>query len=170
MPNVLMSAVDARIQAVGSRALVVGLDAYLALLDAESVTAFMSELRSRLDTNALNADYLLSDHSNPSFAPRYEESRSVVFIEGNEETLELLSVQAYSNKWVKCGGINGYKQLLGQMSQFEPSGNYTLILAGLTEKQAGIGSAVTFVLDTHEVAVQHYGLDVEFDDATLGNL
>lgn len=170
MPNVLMSAVDAKIQAVGSRALVVGLDAYLALLDAEGVTAFMSELRSRLDANALNVDYMLSAHSNPSFAPRYEESRSVVFIEGSEETLEPLSVQAYSDKWVKSCGVLGFKRLLGQMSQFEPSGTYTLILSGLNEKQAGIGNAVTFVLDTHDVAVQHYGLNAEFDDATLEQL
>lgn len=167
MPNVLMDAVDTKIQALGRRAVVVGLDAYIALLDAESVTAFMTELRSRLDANALNADFLLSTRSNLNFDPRYEESRSVVFIEGNEETLEPLSVQAYSDKWVKSSGLIGYKQLLGQMNQFEPSGNYTLILTGLTEKQASIGNAVTFVLDIHEVAVQHYGLDAEFDDATL---
>lgn len=170
MPNVLMNAVDAKIQALGCRAVVVELDAYLALLDTESVTAFMSELRSRLDANALNADYLLSAHRNPSFAPRYEESRSVVFIEGDEITLNPLSVFAYSDRWVKSGGANGYKQLLGQMGYFEPSGNYTLILAGLTEKQAGIGNAVTFVLDAHEVALQYYGLNAEFDDATLEQL
>ena len=167
MPNVLMSAVDAKIQALTSRAMVVGLDAYLALLDAEGVTAFLSELRIRLDGNVLNADYLLSVHSNPNFAPRYEEARSVVFIEENEVALEPLSIQAYSDKWVKSGGIIGYKQLLGQMSQYEPSGNYTLILTGLTEKQAGISNAVSFILNTRDVAAQHYGLDVDLDDATL---
>ena len=53
------------------------------------------------------------------------------------------------------------------MSPYEPSGNYTLILAGLTEKQAGIGNAVSFVLDTRDVATLHYGLDADLDDATL---
>jgi hypothetical protein len=170
MPNVLMSAVDVAIRAMECRAVVVGLDSYLALLDAESVSVFMSELCSRLDNNKLNTDYLLSVRNKPNFLPRYEESRSVVFIEGNEETLEPLSVQAYSDKWVKSGGVNGYKQLLKQMSQFEPSGNYTLILAGLTEKQAGIGNAVTFVFDPHDVAVAYYGLDAEFDDVALEQL
>ncbi|MGE5372837.1 MAG: BREX-4 system phosphatase PglZ [Solirubrobacterales bacterium] len=170
MPNVLMSAIDAKIQALTSRALVVGLDAYLALLDAESLIAFMSELRSRLDANALNADYLLSAHSNPNFAPRYEEARSVVFIEGNEETLEPLSIQAYSDKWVKSDGVAGYKQLLGQMSQYEPSGNYTLILAGLTDRQAGIGNAVRFVLETRDVAAHYYCIDADLDEATLESL
>ncbi|NLV22348.1 MAG: BREX-4 system phosphatase PglZ [Syntrophomonadaceae bacterium] len=168
MPNVLMNAVDARIQALSGRALVVGMDAYLALLDAESATAFMSELRNRLDGNALNADYLLSALRKPNFAPRYEESLSIISIEnGNDEVLDPLSIQAYSDRWIKSGGVIGYKQLLGKMSPYEPSGNYTLILAGLTEKQAGIGNAVSFVLETRDVATQHYGLDADLDDATL---
>ncbi|HWR29158.1 MAG TPA: BREX-4 system phosphatase PglZ [Negativicutes bacterium] len=167
MPNVLMSVIDSKIQALSGRALVVGLDAYLTLLDAEGVTVFMSELRSRLDGNTLNVDYLLSISNKPNFTPQYEEARNVIFIEGNEETLEPLSIQAYSDKWVKSGGIIGYKQLLAQLSQYAPSGNYTLILTGLTEKQAGINNAVSFILNTRDVAAQHYGLDVDLNDTTL---
>lgn len=167
MPNVLMGAIDAKIRASDCRALVVGLDSYLALLDSDSVSIFMSELCSRLDNNRLNANYLLSARNKPNFLPRYEEARSVMIIEGNEETIEPLSVHAYSDKWVKSGGINGYKQLLEQMGQFEPFGNYTLILSDLLEKQAGIGNAVTFVLSSREIAVQHYELDAEFDETTL---
>ncbi len=167
MPNVLMSAVDAKIEALDCRAVVIGLDSYLALLDSDSVSVFMSEVCIRLDKNSLNADYLLSLHNKPNFLPRYEEARSVVVIENDEEILEPLSIQAYSDKWGTDGGANGYKQLLEQMGQFEPFGNYTLILTGLTGKQAGIGNAVTFILETHEVAVKRYGLDAEFDDATL---
>lgn len=170
MPHVLMNAVDAKIEALGCRAFVVGLDSYLALLDSDSVSVFMSELCRRLDNNRLNANYLLSAHNKPKFLPRYEEARSIVIIVGNDEHHEPLSVHAYSDKWVKSGGVNGYKQLLGQMGKFEPFGNYTLILAGLTERQAGIGNAVTFALDTHEVAVQCYGLNAEFDNATLEQL
>ena len=167
MPNVLMCAVDAKIQALTSRAVVVGLDAYLALLDAEGVTAFFSELRIRIDRNLLNADYLLSAHSNLNFAPRYEEARSVVIIEGNEEEIEVLRIMAYSDKWVKSGGFLGYKQLLGHLKQYEPSGTYKLILPNLTNRQVGIGNAVSFILNIRDVAVQHYGLDVDLDDATL---
>ena len=170
MPDVVMATVDAEIQKLNGRAFVVGLDAYLALLNTENVAFFMSELRSRLDDNKLNADYLLSAHTKPNFVSRYEESRSVVVIEDKEETLEPLSIMAYSDKWVKSVGCFGYKKLLGQMSQYEPSGNYTLVLAGLIEKQAGIGNAVTFVLETRDVAVQHYKLDVDLDESTLGTL
>lgn len=167
MPNVLMSAVDAKVGALNGRALVIGLDAYFAVLDTEGITVFISELRSRLDNNALNADYLLSVHSNLHLMPRYEEARSVVFIEGNEEELEALRIMAYSDKWVKSGGLVGYKQLLGQLDQYEPSGSYRLILPNLTDKQAGIGNAVSFVLDTRDVAAQLFGLDAELTDATL---
>ncbi len=167
MPNVLMSAVDTKVGALNGRALVIGLDAYLALLDTESTTVFISELRSRLDNNALNADYLLSIHSNLNLVPRYEEARSVIFIEGNEEELEALRIMAYSDKWVKSGGLVGYKQLLDQLDQYEPSGIYTLILPDLTDKQAGIGNAVSFMLETRDIAAQLYELDTDLDDTTL---
>ena len=171
MPNVLMNAVDTRIQALSKRALVVGLDAYLALLDTESAAVFMSELRNRIDGDILNVDYMLSIHNKPHLLPRYEESLSIVNIEGGDsDVFEPFSVQAYSDKWVKSGGTHGYKQLLGQMNQFEPTGNHTLILAGLAEKQAGIGNAVSFVLDSRDVAVQRYGLDVDLNNTTLEEL
>jgi hypothetical protein len=170
MPNALMPILDDRIQAVGSRAVVVGLDAYLALLDAQGGTAFMSELRSRLDANSPNADYLLNVNNKPNFEPRYEERRSIVFIEGDEEILEPLNVQAYSDKWVKSGGVTGYKQLLKQIGEYAPSGTYTLILANLTERQAGIGNAINFVLGTREIAIGLYGLDADLRDETLENL
>lgn len=170
MPHVLMNVIDAKIRALNCRAVVVGLDAYLALLDPDGVSIFMAELCSRLDSNTINADYLLSIYNKPDFLPRYEEARSVIVIEGNEETLEPLSVQAYSDKWVKSGGANGYKQLLEQMGEFEPFGNYTLILEGLTEKQAGIGNTVAFVLNVRDVAACYYGMDVDMDDNTLEQL
>ena len=168
MPNVLMSALDAKITALGCRAVVVGLDGYISLLNADAVTALMSELRNRLDTDVLNADYLLSVQSKPDFAPRYQESRSVVVIDGNAEELEQLNIQAYSDKWVKTGGLIGYKALLSQSAfQYEPFGEHTLILKDLVETQAGIGNAVTFILGTRDVAAQYYGIDADLDDTTL---
>lgn len=168
MPNVLMSELDAKITALGCRAVVVGLDGYISLLNADAVITFMSELRNRLDKDALNADYLLSVQSKPDFAPRYQESLSVVIIDGNAEELEQLNIQAYSDKWVKTGGLIGYKALLAQNAfQYEPFGEHTLILKDLTAPQAGIGNAVTFVLRIRDVAAQHYGVDADLDDTTL---
>ncbi len=53
MPDALMNNIDAKIEALGCRAIVVGLDSYLALLDSVSVSVFMSELMSRLDNSIL---------------------------------------------------------------------------------------------------------------------
>lgn len=168
MPSGLMRALDAKITALDQRAIVIGLDGYISLLAADGVTAFMSELRSRIDNGLLDVDYLLSVHSNPDFAPRYQESRSVVIIDGNEEELEQLSVRAYSDRWVKTDGFYGYKELLSQNTfQYEPFGEHMLILKNSTEAQAGIGNAVTFVLDIRDVAAQHHGIDADLDDATL---
>jgi hypothetical protein len=168
MPNVMMDALDAKINALGCRAVVIGLDGYIALLNANAVTALMSELRSRLDADVLNADYLLSVSSKPDFAPRYQESLSVVIIDDDVEELEQLSVKAYSDKWVKTGGFIGYRELLSQTAfQYEPFGEHTLILKGLTEVQAGIGNVVTYVLGIRDVAAQHYGIDADLGDTTL---
>lgn len=168
MPDAVMSALDAKINSLSCRAIILGLDAYISLLSTDAVAVFKSELRNRLDTNELNADYLISAHNNPDFVPRYQESRSVLIIEGNEEEGEQLSIQAYSDKWVKTGGLIGYKALLSQNAfQYEPFGEHTLILKDLTEPQAGIGNAVIFVLDTRDVAAWHYGIDADLDDTTL---
>ena len=109
MPNAIMSALDAKIRSVNDRAIVVGIDAYLSLLTDESVTAFMVELRNRIDVCSPNADYLLSEHNKPDFDPRYKESLSVIYISGNEECLDPLSIEAYSNEWIKSETVVGYK-------------------------------------------------------------
>ena len=168
MPDTVLSVLDAKINVLTGRAIVIGLDSYISLLSADGVAVFKSELRSRLDANELNADFLLSVHSKLDFAPRYKESRSIVVIDGNEEDLDPISIRAFSSKWVKTGGFNGYKELLSQNAfQYEPFGEHTLILSDLTEAQAGIGNAVTFVLGARNVAVQHYGIDADLDNTTL---
>ena len=168
MPDTVMAVLDAKINALNGRGIVIGLDSYISLLSADAVAVFKSELRSRLDANELNAEFLLSVHSKPDFAPRYQESRSVVIIDGNAEELEPLSIRAFSDKWVKAGGFKGYKELLSQNAfQYEPSGEHVLILKDLTEAHAGIGNAITFVLGIRDIAAQHYGIDTDLDDTAL---
>ena len=168
MPDTIMSVLDANINVLNGRVIVIGLDSYISLLSADGVAVFRSELRSRLDANELNADFLLSVHNNPDFAPRYQEARSVVIINGNEEELDPLSIRAFSDKWVKTGGFKGYKELLSQNAfQYESSGEHTLILKDLIEAQAGIGNAVTFILDIRDVAAQHYGINADLDNTAL---
>lgn len=170
MPDVIMKILDGKIQKTANLALVVGIDAYLALLDTDGVIAFMSELRQRLDANKLNASYLLSVCNKPRFDPRYEEARRVIFIEGEKENFEPLNIHVYPDKWIKAGGICGYRKLLDQMNQYQPFGDYTLALPGLTGRQAGISNTVSFVVEPHDVALQYYGLAADLDDVTLEEL
>lgn len=170
MPNALMSALDAKIRAVDGRAIVVGIDAYLSLLAEESVTAFMVELRNRIDGNSLNADYLLSEQNKPNFDPRYTESLSVIYISGNEECIDPLSIEACSDKWVKSEAAVGYKALFKQLGYYVPSGNHTLVLKDLGSVQAEIGNAVSFILGTKEIAERHYGITADLSDAALETL
>lgn len=74
---------------------IVGLDAYLALLETENVAVFMSELRKRLDEDILHVDYLLSGNYPLPFASRYEEARKVVFLNGIEETQDPFHVLSF---------------------------------------------------------------------------
>lgn len=170
MPNALMSALDAKIRAVDGRAIVVGIDAYLSLLAEESVTAFMVELRNRIDGNSLNADYLLSEQNKPNFDPRYTESLRVIYISGNEECLDPLRIEAYSDKWVKSEATVGYKALLIQLGYYVPTGNHMLVLKDLGSVQAEIGNAVSFILGTKEIAERHYGITSDLSDAALETL
>ena len=170
MPNALMGALDAKIRAIDGRAIVVGIDAYLSLFADESVTAFMVELRNRIDDNSLNADYLLSERNKPNFDPRYTESLSIIYISGNEECLDPLSVEACSDKWVNYEAVTGYGALLKQLGYYVPSGNYTLVLKGLSGVQAEIGNAVSFRLDAKDIAERHYGITADLSDAELKTL
>ena len=170
MPNVLMRAIDSAIQLRDCRAAVVGIESYLSLLDNEGVAALLTELRSRLDSGVPNADYLISSHRPLNFLPRYQESRNLVFIEGIEGRSQPLEISAYSDKWVKPSEIAGYRTLLERMGIFEPKGEYTLVLAGLTDRQAGIGNAITYVLELRDVAKRYYGIDAALDEDVLGLL
>lgn len=170
MPNTIMSTIDAKIRESLNRALVVGIDSYLALLDTNGISAFMSELCSRLDAKELNVNYLLSKSNNPEFLPRYKEGRLVVYFDGEDNSLEPLSIQAYSDKWVKSVTACSYKQLLEQMGSYEPYGDYTLVLSGLTERQVGINNVVSFITDIHEVAAKYYEFNVDLEDDVLSQL
>lgn len=170
MPDVVMKALDSRIQETDNHVLVVGIDAYLSLLDADGVTAFMSELRQRLDANNLNVSYLLSICNKPHFEPRYEESRKMISIDGDMENLGPVGIHVFPDKWIKAGSICSYRQLLAQMNQYQPSGEYMLVLPGLTGRQAGIGNSVSFVVEPRDIALQYYGLNMDFDDDTLEEL
>lgn len=170
MPYRVMPAVDEKILASGRRVLVLGIDAYLELLDAEAVNNFMTGLHKRLDENTMNVDYLLSACNKPPLLPRYEESLRMICFKGDAEKQDPFTVTAYSDEWAKKGDCSSYSELLAQVDPYLPSGNYTLILKNMSDCQAGLGNAVTFVTDIHNIALQRFGMDINLDDTTLSEL
>lgn len=170
MPNILMDAIDNTIRNRGGYFVVVGLDVYLALLEAENIEVFMSELRKRLDEDTLHVDYFLSiDHHFP-FAPRYEEARKIVILNGTEETPELFHIWAYHSQWAKPGADIGFKALLRRIEPFNPGGEYTVFLPDASSSQSGLGKAVTFVTNIRDIALQLYGVDIHLDDVVSERL
>ncbi len=170
MPNDLMAAIDKIILEQGSFFVVVGLDIYLALLETENIAVFMNELRKRLDEDILHVDYLLSRDHHLLFAPRYEEARNVVFLNGTEETPEPFHIWAYHDQWAKPGDDVGFHALLQRIGLFSPGGTYTVFLPDVTSGQPGLGKAVTFVTNIHDIAMQRYGIDIRLDDTVLERL
>lgn len=170
MPHVLMDAIDRAARNQGGYSAVVGLDAYLALLGAENVAVFMSELRKRLDKDALHIDYLLSGNYPLPFAARYEEARKVVVLDGEEETPEPFRIYAYQKQWAKPGDDIGFHALLRRTASFCPSGEYAIFLPDISSAQPGLGTAVAFVTGIRNIAMQRYGFEACLDDAVLERL
>lgn len=170
MPHVLMDDIDRVARNQGGYSAVVGLDAYLALLEAENIAVFMSELRKRLDKDALHIDYLLSGNCPLPFAARYEEARKVVVLDGEEETPEPFRIYAYQKQWAKPGDDIGFHALLRRTASFCPSGEYAIFLPDISSAQSGLGKAVTFVTGIRDIAMRFYGFDAHLDDAVLEQL
>ena len=120
--------------------------------------------------DAGGACWQLSICNKPHFEPRYEESRKMISIDGDMENLGPVGIHVFPDKWIKAGSICSYRQLLAQMNQYQPSGEYMLVLPGLTGRQAGIGNSVSFVVEPRDIALQYYGLNMDFDDNTLEEL
>lgn len=168
MPDALMSNLDAIIQSRNGRIVVVGIDSYLSLLSADNMTAFFVALRGRIDDGKLNAAYMVSDRHNLHFDnPRYEESLDVIKVGGDFEHIETPKVEVVSDKWVKTGNLTDYHDLLKQLGDFLPRGNYTLVLKDLGSKQAGLGKNVSFILDVRHIAERFYGISADLKSATM---
>lgn len=170
MPHILMDVMDKIMRDQGGYFAVVGLDAYLALIESENIAVFMAELRRRLDKNDYHVDYLLSANYPLPFALKYEEARKVVFLRDSEGTPKPLHIRAYHKQWAKPGDDIGFNALLRRIDPFAPGGDYTVFLPDIFSAQPGLGKAVTFVTDIRDIAMQRYEIDIQLDDTVLERL
>ncbi len=170
MPHELMAEIDKLAGDPVGYYVVVGLDAYLALLNARNVEVFMIELRERLDKDAVRIDYILScDHSFP-FSSRYEEARKVVFLDGDIETWEPIQIWAYHAKWAANSANVGFRVLLREIGIYYPVGTHNAFLPDISSGRSGLGKAVTFVTDIHDISANLFQVDMDIDASVLEHL
>jgi len=146
MPGDLMQALDLKITAAAKRVVITGIDAYLSLLDMRNVKAFMTALHGRIDRCKLNAAYLISrnrfDGSNFT-NPKYENSLQVVHIGEDVQYLTQPSVTVVPKKWAReDNNTTNWNVLLKKFGQFEPTGEYTLVLDNYEINHAGLSDNV----------------------------
>lgn len=170
MPHILMDAMDKIIRDQGGYFAIVGLDAYLSLIESENIAVFMAELRKRLDRDDYHVDYLLSANYPLPYASKYEEARKVVFLKGAEETPEPLHIRAYHKQWAMPGDDIGFNALLRRITPFDPGGEYTAFLPDISSAQSGLGKAMIFVTGIRDIAMRLYRFDARLDDVVLERL
>lgn len=162
MPTSVMLILDSKILAAHKRVVVTGIDSYLSLIAEKDRKAFMIALHNRVDDGKMNVAYLISKNKFDisSFTnPKYENSLQIIHIGNEGQYLTEPSVSVVSNKWVKQdGNPTNWNLLLKALGQFEPTGDYTVVLYNGTKIQAGLSDNVTQITDILSIAQRFYDL------------
>lgn len=170
MPRAVMNVLDKKISDSNKRVIITGIDAYLSLLSKQTNNDFMVALHSRIDAGKQNAVYMVSKtwFDSMKFAPKFIDSLSVVYFVGDGQSFALPKVTVMSNKWVKAGSNpTSWNALLKTLGQFEPAGNYTLILNNYNYAQAGLSDNITQLLDITEIAECYYSISAKLPKNVL---
>ena len=171
MPGSLMTELDKKITTASKRVIVIGIDAYLSLLNEQNVRAFMVALHGRIDAQKLNAVYLISVNrfDRTLFTnPKYENSMQIVQISGHSQYSTPPYISIVAQKWIQNNNNpTNFNMLLNSLGYFEPTGEITLVMDNFTVKQAGLSDNVYQLLDIKSVAARFYGIDGDLNDKTL---
>lgn len=174
MPDALMQTLDTKIAVANKRVIITGIDGYLALLSKENIRVFMVALHHRIDDGKLNAVFLVSDNNFDESAfsnEKYENALDIVHIGDTGRYLAQLTVSVVPEKWVH-GGNNptSWNALLKTLGQFEPSGDYTLVLGNYLSKQPGLSDNVLQFLDVAHIAKKFYDIGEDLPKSVLETL
>jgi hypothetical protein len=174
MPSELMTVLDGKITIRGQRVIVTGIDAYLSLLGERDINAFMTALKSRLDTGKLNAVYLISRNrfDGAKFSnPKYVNDLYIAYIGDENQYLSSPTVTVVSDKWVSKGNNpTNWNTLLQAFGQFEPTGDYTLVLSNYARIQAGLADSVTQAADVVSLAKRYYNVEENLPQNVLESI
>ncbi len=175
MPYSIMQTLDTLISTEKTRVVVVGIDAYLSLLDEQNINAFFNVLRNRIDSRKINAAFLLSNgiYQEKLFSnPKYKNSLDVVQITGKISDVDLPRVNIVSSKWINNhNNPSNYKLFLAQLGPYLPTpGDHDLVFKQLKARQAGLGRNIVFFLNIKQIAEHFYGISVDLEENIIEDL
>ncbi|MDR1164376.1 MAG: BREX-4 system phosphatase PglZ [Deltaproteobacteria bacterium] len=171
MPSTLMQELDNKIYAESKRVIVTGIEAYLSLVGEHDKKAFMTALKTRIDTGKFNVAFLISfsyfDRSKFS-NPKYTNDLYIAYIGDENQYLTVPSISVVSDKWVqKSNNPTDWNSLLKVLGQFEPTGEFTLVLSGYDRIQSGLADSVIQAADVSTVAKRYYNIEENLTQAAL---
>lgn len=179
MPDEVFGRIDETIRQRNSNghvAAVVGLDAYLALLNNQYVQTAFAKLHQLLDKDDLCAFFIMTgtwaNEIREVFEnPKYESGRKIIFFDGVAENVGMPSVVLVGEKWVKTKppireSFRDYLQHVGDFSVFDR--NPVTIALPLHEQQiAGLNPTVKQVITLADFMRCFYNVDDELPETAL---
>jgi hypothetical protein len=174
MPDYIMQVLDEEAINTKKRIIITGIDAYLSLLNKQNVERFIIALYSRIDEGKLNVAYLISRNrfdGSKFLNPKFQNSLQVVHIGNDHQPIQQSFVNIVSQKWVQQGNNpTDWKALLEALGQFEPIGEYMLVLDKFDINQAGISDNILQLHDIYSVAEKYYKITSYLEKNVLESL
>ncbi|MDP3049850.1 MAG: BREX-4 system phosphatase PglZ, partial [Eubacteriales bacterium] len=173
MPNDVFAEIDKQVRVSTNRMVVVGIDAYLSLLDEENISAFMTALFGRIDAQKLNAAFFVfidnwNSVKHHYVNPKYENSLQVVSLLGSATYIQSPSVAIVPSKWYSGNdSVDGFRKLIKSMGDFATTGDFTVTLDDFIAARAGLSQNVTQIVDVKTVAARYYGMTDSLPERTL---
>jgi hypothetical protein len=179
MPDEVFGRIDESIHQRNSdrhEVAVVGLDAYLALLDDQHVQTAFARLHQLVDKEEYCAVFIVTstwanDIREIFDNPKYESGKKIIFFAGDTETVGMPNVVLVGEKWMKVEppiheSFRDYLQQIGNFSVFD--GNPVTIALPLHDQQiAGLNPAVKQVVTLADFMRCFYNIDDELPETAL---
>jgi len=178
MPDEVFSRLDAHIRQENrndNNVVVVGLDAYLALLKAKHVTSAFAKLHHLIDVGEINAVFIVSfswtkDIRSIFENPKYESGRQVVFFDGDPDNKMSPNVVLVDREFLKTnetllGSFWDYLRSIGDFTAYND--NRMIIAMPSVSEVPGINPAVRQLFSLAEFMRFFYHVEDELPETVL---
>ena len=173
LPNKIVKLIREKATGVASGSVVLGVDAYLSLLDEQNKQQFHLAIRQILDEQKLRVVFLMSRsmfRAHSFLNPKYENSLQLIHISGEISEQPVPQILVYPERFVPQNtNFCGYKDLMRHFGQDVDSSKYIIVLPSVI-KQAGLSNDVHFISEAHEIASSYYAAELPFDDNLINDI